>query len=140
MITREEALLIGVNATKEHQRVICKLIVALGRFYEQGTMTLEPFPETMLNEGEPSPVPDVSLYDNVLFETPVIIEINHTDGIKNDLKKVRRLIGETDYGIIEGFVYDYRLRQWHKHQKGIGDVLDKPSFCNAINLDLSTLL
>jgi Uma2 family endonuclease len=140
MITREEALLMGANAPKEHQRIITRLIVALGNLYEQGSLRFEPFPETPLNEGEPSPVPDVSLYDNLLYETPVIIEINHAGGIKSDLIKVRKLINENYYGIVEGFVYDYKRNQWHKYHRDKGDITDVPSFCEAINLDLATLL
>ncbi len=140
MITREEALLMGVNAPKQHQRVIRRIIANLDRLFEHGDITVEPFPETMLNEGESSPVPDILLYDNVVSETPVIIEINHAAGVKNDLKKLRTLIEETEYGIQEGFVYDYKRNQWHKYKRGVGDILDQPSFCETINLDLATLL
>lgn len=87
-----------------------------------------------------SPVPDVLLYDNVRFETPVIIEINHSDGVRNDLMKVRRLIDGTEYGITEGFVYDYKLGKWFKYQKGIGDIVENPSYCHALQLDLAALL
>jgi len=130
----------GANSPKDHQRIITRLIIALGNLHHQGIVRFEPFPETPLNEGEPSPVPDVSLYDNVLYETPVIIEINHAGGIKSDLVKVRKLIDENYYGIIEGFVYDYKRNQWHKYHRDKGDVTDAPSFCEAINLDLATLL
>lgn len=140
MITREEALLMGVNAPKQHQRVIRRIIANLDRLFEHGDITVEPFPETMLNEGESSPVPDILLYDNVVSETPVIIEINHAAGVKNDLKKLRTLIEETEYGIQEGFVYDYKRNQWHKYKRGVGDIFDQPSFCETINLDLATLL
>jgi hypothetical protein len=140
MITREEALLMGANSPKDHQRVISRLIVHLGNLFDQGNIKLEPFPETPLNDGEPSPVPDVSLYDNVLYETPVIIEVNHADGIKSDLVKVQKLIDEGFYGIIEGFVYDYKRQEWHKIKRGLGIVAENTSFCEAINLDLATLI
>ena len=140
MITREEALLMGANSPKDHQRVISRLIIGLGNLYSVGSLKLEPFPETPLNEGEPSPVPDVSLFDNVLYETPVIIEINHAGGIKSDIKKVQALIDEDNYGIVEGFIFDYKREEWHKYKRGVGEILDKPSFCEAINLDLASLL
>jgi hypothetical protein len=60
--------------------------------------------------------------------------------VKNDIKKVRHLIEESDYGIIEGFVYDYKRNEWHKYKRGEGLLTENPSFCEAINLDLATLL
>jgi len=141
MITLEEALLMGTNAPKPHQRTIGRLMIELGiLYYKQGTILLEPMPETMLNEDQTSPTPDIILFDNVLSKTPVIIEVTHTTGVTGDLKKVQRLIEEDDYGIVEGFVYDYKLNQWHKYKRGEGVITDHPSFCEAINLDLATLL
>lgn len=141
MITREEALLMGTNAPKPHQRVISRLLAHLSyRYYIEGSLMLEPLPETMLDESQTSPTPDIILYDNVLEETPVIIEITHTNGVKNDLQKVRQLIDTTQYGITEGFVYNYKRNEWHKYKRGVGDITDNPSLCEAINLDLATLL
>ncbi|TAE23353.1 MAG: hypothetical protein EAZ92_14695 [Candidatus Kapaibacterium sp.] len=141
MITLEEALIMGTNAPKPHQRVISRLLATLSyRYYIEGSLSLEPLPETMLDEGQTSPTPDIILYDNVLEETPVIIEITHTNGVKNDLMKVSRLIEETEYGIKEGFVYNYRRNEWHKYRLGEGITKENSSFCEAINLDLATLL
>ncbi len=131
----------GTNAPKPHQRIISRLLGHLSyRYYIEGSLQLEPLPETMLDESQTSATPDIILYDNVLEQTPAIIEITHTNGVLNDLKKVRRLIDETEYGIQEGFVYDYKRNEWHKYRRGVGDILDKPSFCEAINMDLATLL
>lgn len=140
MITREEALLMGANSPKDHQRIISRLIIGLGNLYSTGSLKLEPFPETPLNEGEPSPVPDVSLFDNVLYETPIIIEVNHANGIKSDLKKIQALIDEENYGIAEGFVFDYKRKQWHKYKRGEGIITENPSYSEVISLDLATLL
>ncbi len=140
MITREEALLMGVKAPKEHQRMIARLIASLYVRFESGKISLEPFPETQLNEGDVSPVPDISLYDNVSSETPVIIEITHTSGVRSDKLKLQRLIEADEYGIVEGFVYDYKKNEWHKYKKGIGEVSEHPSFCDTLHLDLATLL
>lgn len=97
-------------------------------------------PETMLNEDQTSPTPDIILFDNVLSRTPVIIEVTHTTGVVGDIKKIQRLIEEDNYGIREGFVYDYKLNQWHKYKIGEGIITNRTSFCEAINLDLATLL
>lgn len=140
MITLEEALIMGTNAPKAHQRVIARLTTRLTILFDEGTITLEPLPETMLNEGQTSPTPDLILYNNVLHETPVIIEVNHAAGIKSDLKKVQQLIDAQDYGIQEGFVYDYNRQEWHKYKLGSGIVKENPSYCEVINLDLATLL
>ena len=67
MITLEEAIIIGVNAPRPHQRVISKLNTELGiLYYKQAEIYLEPFPEMMLDDDKTSPTPDFSLYDNVL--------------------------------------------------------------------------
>lgn len=140
MITLEEALIMGTNAPKSHQRLIAALTAQLWIRHREGTLYLEPLPETMLNEGQTSPTPDLILYDNVLEETPVIIEINHTAGIKSDLIKVSKLVEEGYYGIREAFVYDYKRNEWHKYKLGEGIVKENPSYCEAINIDLATLL
>ncbi len=108
--------------------------------FNKGAITLEPFPETQLNEDDVSPVPDVSLYDNVLLETPVIIEIAHTNGVRSDKNKIQQVIEGDEYGIVEGFIYDYKENEWHKYKKGIGIVSENPSFSEALKLDFATLL
>jgi hypothetical protein len=141
MITLEEAIIMGTNAPRIHQRIIRKLLFELTRMYDiEHSITLEPLSETMLDEGQTSPTPDIILLDNVLSLTPVIIEITHSTGIRGDFLKVQRLIDSQYYGIQEGFVYDYKRNEWHKYKLGIGDITDRPSFCEAINLDLTTLL
>jgi hypothetical protein len=32
------------------------------------------------------------------------------------------------------------LTKWHKYHRDKGDITDKPSYCEAINLDLAELL
>ncbi len=141
MIFPEQLTEIGINAPKEHQRIIGKLTTGLGLlFYHQGTIELEPLPETMIDEGQTSPVPDVSLYNNKTYQTPIIIEVCHPNGVKNDFKKIQRLIEDFEYGIIEGFVYDYVNNSWSKYTKGAGVQMDAPSFSTILNIDLATLL
>lgn len=131
----------GTNAPRIHQRIIRKLLFGLTRMYEiEHTLSLEPLSETMLDEGQTSPTPDIILADNVLATSPVIIEITHTTGVRGDFLKIQQLITSNFYGIQEGFVYDYKLNQWHKYKHGEGIIKEKPSFCEAINLDLATLL
>jgi Uma2 family endonuclease len=141
MITLEEVKLMGINAPIEHQRIIAKLMIELGILYfKTKTIALEPLPETMIDSDATSPVPDIMLIDNERETTPVIIEITRTKNVKNDLKKIRSLIDDNEYGVVEGFVYDYRLDKWHKYKKGVGEILDNPSFCDGVNLDLAMLL
>jgi hypothetical protein len=46
----------GVTAPKEHQRVIGKLMTALGQlFYNEKAIPFEPFSETMIDEGKTLP-------------------------------------------------------------------------------------
>ena len=141
MIFPEELLDVRINAPKEHQRIISKLTTGLGvLFYHEGSIDLEPLPETMIDEGQTSPVPDVSLYNNKTYQTPVIIEVCHPNGVKNDFKKVQRLIDEFDYGTVEGFVYDYINNSWQKYVKGSGTQTENLSFSKVLNVDLANLL
>jgi hypothetical protein len=140
MITLEEALLMGTNAPWTHQRIIAKLLIRLGNLFYDGGIALEPLPEAMLDEDKTSPVPDILLHDNVLDQTRVIIEITRTKSTKADFKKIKNLIDEDDYGIVEGFVYDYKRNEWHKYHRDKGEITDNPSFCEAINLDLAAML
>jgi Uma2 family endonuclease len=130
-----------VNAPKEHQRIISKLNTGLGvLYYHQGKISLEPLPETMIDEGQTSPAPDVLLYDNENQQTRVIIEVAHTNGAGNDFKKIIRLMDENDYGVEEGFVYNYSKNIWKKYKKGQGEDTIQPSWSDLLNLDLASLL
>jgi len=141
MIFPEQLADFGIHSPKAHQWIIAKLTTGLGvLFYHEGAITLEPLPETMIDEGQTSPVPDVSLYDNKTYQTPVIIEVCHPNGVKNDFKKVQRLIEDYDYGTIEGFVYDYINNTWLKYQKGMGRQFENTSFSTVLQLDLAKLI
>ena len=131
----------AVYGPKEHQRVISKLNTRLGsRYYDAKIIQLEPLPETMLNEAQASPTPDVILFDNEAQTTPIIIEVCHTVGLKKDVNKVIRLIDEDEYGIVEGFVYDYKTENWLRYRKGDAGLMTQTSFSEVLNLDLNTML
>jgi hypothetical protein len=137
----ETILEIGINAPKAHQRIISKLMASLGHlFYHLHEIKLEPLPETQIDEGQSSPVPDIMLYNNDTFQTPIIIEVCHPNGVNNDFKKIVNLIDFNDFGIEEGFIYDYERGIWLKYQKGIGQIFDKPSYSNILGKDLALLL
>lgn len=140
MLFPEQLIDMGINAPKEHQRIISKLTTGLGSlYYQEQKIDLEPLPETMIDEGQTSPVPDVLLYDNEHQQTPIIIEVCHTTGVKNDTKKIIRLIDEFEYGIEEGFLYDYAAKQWFRYQKG-GDVELGNSYSEILDMDLDKFL
>ncbi len=137
----ESTLEMGINAPKAHQRIIGKLMTRLGHlYYNVHQISLEPLPETQIDEGQSSPVPDIMLYNNETFQTPIIIEVCHPNGVNNDLKKIIKLIDANDFGIEEGFIYDYERGLWLKYQKGIGQVFEKTSFSAILNIDFATLL
>ena len=141
MLFPEQLIDTGINAPKEHQRVISKLTTGLGvLYYQQQQISLEPLPETMLDEGQTSPVPDVLLYDNKRFITPIIIEVCHTSGVRNDTKKIMRLINEFDYGIEEGFLYDYVTQQWLRYRKEERDMEPDQSFSQILQIDFNDFL
>ncbi|SFD81724.1 hypothetical protein [Spirosoma endophyticum] len=132
---------LGIWAPIDHQRVISLLTIGLGVLYHrEKAIFLEPLPETMLDEGKASQVPDVSLRDNPTAQTPIIIEVCHTNGLKGDLRKVIRLIDEDDYGIREGFVYDYRTSKWLRYRFGDGGLTTESSFSEILQLDLNQFL
>jgi len=131
----------GTNSAMDHQIVIGKLTVDLGNLhYYDKTLPLTPLPETPLAEGPGHPVPDVILYDTVAEETKVIIEVCQTRGQRNDLKKVIHLIEDNDYGILEGFVYNYKTREWLRYRKGDGGAATTTSYSEVMGVDLGPMV
>jgi Uma2 family endonuclease len=130
----------GVYAPKDHQRIIGQLTIGLGNLYYGGQIDLEALPETMLAEGQASPVPDLILYANETATTPVIIEVCHTEGLRHDCRKVAQLIDGQDYGIREGFVYDYRAGNWYQYRLGTGWLAEAPSVSAVLGQDLARFL
>lgn len=131
----------AVYGPRDHQRVISKLTSRLGRlYYDQQAIWLEPLPETMLDEGQASPTPDLILSDNDTDQTPIIIEVCHTKGPKHDCNKVIRLVDADEYGIQEAFVYNYKTGQWLRYSKGDGGLMTETSFSNILKLDLNNMI
>lgn len=131
----------GHLATLHHQRAIKKLIVGFDKLYEQGYITLEALPETDIDPGNPeSKCPDIILRDNIRLEVPVIIEVATHFGSKTDFKKMRNLIDNTEYGIEEGFVFDFERGLWAKYSKTKGPDTENPSWSDVLKIDLSQIL
>lgn len=127
----------GPNSPFDHQRVISKLTFELGLlYYQMQAITLEPLPETPLDEGPGHAVPDMVLYDKVAEETKIIIEVCQNTGQRNDLRKVIRLIEEDDYGILEAFVYNYKTREWLRYRKGDGGAATTSSFSEVMSVEM----
>ena len=124
----------GVNAPKQHQRVIAKLTAKLYGLFEEGKIPYEPFPEVMIDESKTSPTPDVLLYDNAAFKNVVIIEVAAA-GFRKDFEKIVGLVDE--YDVQEGFAYNYLTGQWRKYSRDKGEVFENPSFCDTIGHDLN---
>ncbi|MBD2752852.1 hypothetical protein [Spirosoma validum] len=138
LIFRED---MAVYGPRDHQRIISKLTTRLGTlYYDAKAISLEPLPETMLDEGQASPTPDVILSNNASDQTPIIIEVCHTKGLKRDINKVIRLVDEDEYGILEGFVYDYKTEHWFRYRKGDAGLMTQTSFSEVLNLDLNAML
>jgi Uma2 family endonuclease len=135
----ENTIIIGINAPKIHQRIIGQLMMRLGMlYYIDKKIPFEPLPETMIDESQTSPTPDILLFDNDLKTNQVIIEISGNTGAKRDFEKVKQLMQE--YSVPEGFVYNYDSKQWRKYSLENGEDQQRPSFSNAIDLDFETLL
>lgn len=131
----------GTYAPRDHQRIIARLTTGLGTlYYQQKKIKLEPLPETMVNETEASPTPDLVLVDPITEFIQIIIEVCKTTGLKNDIQKVVRLLDDNAYDIQEGFIYDYKAETWYRYQAGNGGNIEESSFSNILQLDLNTLL
>lgn len=128
-------------ATLSHQRAIKRLIVGLDKLYDQGSIHLEALPETDIDPGNPeSKCPDIILRDNVAVAVPVIIEVATHFGARTDLRKLRRLIEDTEYGIEEGFVYDFEQKKWLKYSKSHGEATENTAWSDVLQIDLSGLV
>ena len=131
----------GTNSPFDHQIIIGKLTVDLGNLhYYQKTLSLIPLPETPLAEGPGHPVPDIILYDTINEDTKVIIEVCQTNGQRNDLKKIIHLIDDNEYGILEGFVYNYKTHEWLRYRKGDGGAATASSYSEVMGVDLGPMV
>lgn len=124
-----------VNAPRIHQAIIGRLIYWLTDLYVKNQTDLIAYPETMIDESTASPVPDVMLVNQDSELTEVIIEVTHTQGVAKDIEKLKSLM--RTYRVNEGFVYDYKLRSWHKFWLGGPDEGSSSAFCDAIGHDLA---
>jgi len=58
---QDNLIIMVINAPKEHQAIITKLIHGLAEMYLKDRTPLFPYPETMIDEGQTSPAPDILL-------------------------------------------------------------------------------
>jgi hypothetical protein len=61
-------------------------------------------------------------------------------GFRTDFKKMRNLIENTEYGIEEGFVFDFEKSTWMKFSKEKGVETENPSWSNLLSYDLNKIL
>lgn len=135
----ENTIYMVVNAPKIHQRIIGQLMMRLGiLYYIEKKIPYEPFPETMIDESQTSPTPDILLFDNEQKQNRGIIEVSGNTGAKRDFEKVKQLVQE--YGVQEGFVYNYDAKVWMKYTLASGEDKERPSYSDEVGLDLRGLL
>jgi hypothetical protein len=134
----DNTIIMGVNAPRIHQAIIAKLVYGLTNLYLKNRTGLFPYPETMIDESQTSPAPDLMLVDMATDLTKAIIEITHTQGVKKDAVKLLNLM--RDYEVPEGFVYDYKLGVWHKFALSTGEMTQQTAWCDAIQADLNEFL
>ena len=131
----------GHLATIHHQRAIKKLVFGLEKLYQSGLIPYEPLPETDIDPGNPeSKCPDLILQDNANATVPIIIEVATNRGWKTDYAKLRRLMNDTEYGIVEGFVLNFQTGDWYKYVKNMADSDKQSSWSNDLNLDLKQFI
>lgn len=134
---KDNLIIMGINAPKEHQAIITQLIHGLADLYIKDKTNLFPYPETMIDEGQTSPAPDILLYDHHQDRTVALIEVTHSSGVKKDCAKVLSLL--RDYDVQEGFVYDYKKNTWYQLDKLSGETTES-SFSQVLQLDLNKFL
>lgn len=134
----DNLIIMGINAPRQHQAVISKLVYGLTSHFQKTNAHFFVYPETMIDESETSPVPDLMIVNLETDLTHVIIEITHTQGLKKDLKKLKKLM--EDYDIPEGFVYDYKRNQWFRYQLDGKKEQKDSAFSHEAGIDLETLL
>lgn len=134
----DNTIFMGINAPREHQAVITQLIFELAYLYKQKLIPYFPYPETMIDASQTSPPPDIMLVDPETELTQTIIEITHSQGVKKDLQKIQTLMRE--YGVPEGFVYDYKRRKWYRFSLEKGEVEEDNAFCVIIQRDLKEMI
>ncbi|MEZ0482975.1 hypothetical protein ACAW87_00385 [Fibrella sp. GW2-5] len=124
-----------------HQRIISKLNFGLRILYQQEKrIKLEPLPETMVNEDQASPTPDLILVDPATGFIHVIIEVCKTPGLKSDVQKVVKLLDDAAYDIKEGFIHDYKTGKWYRYKANTGGLVEESSWSDVLELDLSAFL
>ena len=128
----------GIAMSRIHQAIIGRLIYWLTDLYLKNQTELIAYPETMIDESETSPVPDVMLVNHDTDLTEVIIEVTHTQGVPRDIEKLKNLMKV--YQVGEGFVYDYKQKRWHKFRVGGPNTGEASAFCDAVGQDLSAFV
>ncbi|MFN8348481.1 MAG: hypothetical protein U0X91_25990 [Spirosomataceae bacterium] len=134
----ETIVYVKVNAPRIHQAIIAKLITGLTNLYLQDKTSLFAYPETMIDEGQTGPTPDIMLVNSETELTETIIEITHTQGVKKDTQKLKELM--QTYDVKEGFVYDYKFNLWHRYLLENLDYAENSSYCQAVDCELSKFL
>ncbi|MBC7571729.1 MAG: hypothetical protein H7319_18665 [Spirosoma sp.] len=99
---QDNVIFVNVNAPRIHQAIIAQLVTGLTNLYRNGKTRLMAYPEAMIDQSRTSPVPDVLLADPDTELTEVLIEITHTQGVKQDTRKLKELM--TAYDVSEGFM------------------------------------
>lgn len=134
----DNVIWVEINAPRIRQAIITRLIYGLTELYVHRKTELFPYPETMIDESQTSPVPDVMLVNPETDLTEVILEITHPQGVAKDVQKLQNLM-ET-YRVPEGFVYDYKRKAWRKFRLSEGEIAENASFCDAVSHDLAAFL
>ena len=124
-----------------HRRIISKLNSESRWLYQKDKLiNLEPLPETMINESEASPTPDLILIGPDTEFIRVVIEVCHTIGLKNDIRKVIKMLDNELYDIREGFIYDYKTEKWYRYKANTRGLVEESSHSDELGLDLDLFL
>ncbi|MCX6213505.1 hypothetical protein [Spirosoma sp.] len=65
----------------------------------------------------------------------IVIEVAQPRTVQHDLKKIIHFTENDNYGILKGFVYNYKSREWFRYRKGDGGAATAPSVSDVMGID-----
>jgi hypothetical protein len=68
------------------------------------------------------------------------IDMGHLDTIHHQRAIKQLIFGQTEYGIEEGFVFNFETQVWHRHQKSKVETPEQSAWSVVVQVDLSTLI
>lgn len=92
-------------------------------------------------DNKKSKIPDLIFVEekpNDKYNTKVIIEIDDSKRVAEQVRKIKKLIN--DYNLEEGFFYNIEKKNWRKFDNKANEIMINVSYSDYVKLDLDVLL